>query len=331
MSQIAVVILNWNGQKLLEQFLPSLLAHSPQAQIYLADNASTDTSVAFVKEAYPELKIIENSQNFGYAEGYNQALRGVDEPYFCLINSDVEVSQGWLDPILNCFELQPEVAIIQPKIRDFKEPSQFEYAGAAGGFIDRLGFPFCRGRVFDAVEADLGQYDSNTPIFWASGACFFIRKNCFEDLGGFDRDFFAHQEEIDLCWRAFNRGYQAVYCHQSTVYHVGGATLDYGNPQKTYLNFRNSLLMLLKNLPRKNLYLIVFLRLCLDGIAGIRLFVCGKPQHCFAIVRSHFAFYKRAKKFYAKRTENQKPNYFKINSIVYSFFIAGKKKYSDIF
>lgn len=329
MKKIAVVILNWNGVKLLEQFLPSVMSYSPEATIYLADNASTDSSIEFVKTNYPDIKIIQNEGNFGYAQGYNVALQHLEEPYFCLLNSDVEVTENWLKPILEIFEKEKNVAIIQPKILDFKNKSLFEYAGAAGGFIDKYGYPYCRGRIFETVEKDNGQYDDFSEIFWASGACFFIRKEVFNQLGGFDESFFAHQEEIDLCWRSKNAGYKTYYTFQSIIYHVGGATLKESNPKKTFLNFRNSLLMLVKNLPEGKILPIIFTRLFLDGIAGIQFILKGKFSHCWAIIKAHFHFYHLLNKYLKKRTNNQTESYFKTNSIVYNYFIKGGKVFEE--
>lgn len=331
LKKIAVVILNWNGAKLLEQFLPSVLAHSNEATIYVADNASTDSSIEVLKTQFPSVKIIQNAGNFGFALGYNEALQFVEEEYYALVNSDIEVTADWLTPILDIFDSQPEVAILQPKLLDYKKKTHFEYAGAAGGYIDKFGYPFCRGRIFDTVEEDLQQYDDEATIFWATGACFFIRKAVFRQLQGFDASFFAHQEEIDLCWRAFNAGHITKYTPKSTVYHVGGATLNEGNPMKTYLNFRNSLLMLTKNLPKKSLFPVLFLRLCLDGLAGIQFVVKGKFKHCLAIIHAHFAFYKLVKTYYFKRTHLENPNYYKISSIVVRYFLKNGKKFADIF
>jgi GT2 family glycosyltransferase len=329
--KIAVVILNWNGVKLLEQFLPSILAYSAEATIYVADNASTDASVAFVKSNFSSVHIIQNSRNFGFAQGYNEALQHIDAEVYALVNSDVEVTPNWLQPILTAFENEPQTAIIQPKILDYKNKAYFEYAGAAGGFIDRYGYPFCRGRIFDTIEKDTHQYDDDCSIFWASGACFFIRSSVYHDLKGFDADFFAHQEEIDLCWRAFNKGYQTKYSAKTTVYHVGGATLQQGNPQKTFLNFRNSLLMLVKNLPKSRLYSVLFTRLILDGIAGIQFLFKGKIYHCFAIVGAHFSFYSLFSKNYKKREIVQSKNYTKLKSIVYSYFVKKVTTFDKLF
>ena len=331
MKKIAVVILNWNGAKLLEQFLPSVLAFSEDATIYVADNASTDASIEVIKSQFPSVKIIQNTGNFGYAKGYNEALQFVEEKYYALVNSDIEVTENWLNPIFNIFDDQSEVAIIQPKVLDYKKKTHFEYAGAAGGFIDKFGYPFCRGRIFDTVEEDKQQYEDEIEIFWATGACFFIRKEVYHKLNGFDDSFFAHQEEIDLCWRAFNLGYKIKYTSKSVVYHVGGATLNEGNPMKTYLNFRNSLLMLTKNLPKNQLLPILFIRLLLDGLAGVQFIFKGKFKHCLAIIHAHFAFYKLAKVYYNKRTTNQKTNYFKINSIVVRYFLKNGKVFAELF
>ncbi|NRS87592.1 hypothetical protein HNQ02_000499 [Flavobacterium sp. 7E] len=325
MKKIAVVILNWNGVSLLEQFLPSIIAYSPEATIYIADNASTDTSIEFIKNTYPEVQIVINKANYGFAQGYNEALQHIDAQIYALVNSDIEVTKNWLQPILETFEKEPKTAIIQPKILDFKKKNYFEYAGAAGGFIDKYGYPYCRGRIFDTLEEDLSQYNDNRTIFWASGACFFIRSQVYKELAGFDADFFAHQEEIDLCWRAINKGHIIKYNYQSVVYHVGGATLQQGNPRKTYLNFRNSLLMLTKNLPKEKLYLVLFTRMVLDGVAGIQFIFKGKWKHFTAILKAHFDFYALFSKAYKKREDFQQHKYYSTKSIVYSYYIkAGK-------
>jgi GT2 family glycosyltransferase len=327
---IAVVILNWNGRQLLEQFLPSVIRHSDGAAIYVADNASTDDSIAFVTEKYPSVEIISNVGNFGYAKGYNEALQFVEEDIYALVNSDIEVGSNWLQPILSMFESEPDTAIIQPKILDYKNKAYFEYAGAAGGFIDKYGYPYCRGRIFDTVEKDIGQYNDEAEIFWASGACFFIRKAVFRELGGFDSDFFAHQEEIDLCWRSFNKNYKVKYCPNSTVYHVGGATLNSSNPHKTYLNFRNSLSMILKNAPNRGLYITLFTRLIIDGLAGVNFLAKGKVKHCFAIIRAHFAFYSSFRKNYSKRQAANAGKYYTIDSVAYEYFVRKIRYYKSL-
>lgn len=328
----AIVILNWNGKKLLEQFLPSIVKFSSEeAEIYVADNASEDTSISFIKNNFPSVKIVKNIENGGYAKGYNDALQKIDADIYCLINSDVEVTQNWLSPILNIFNSDENTAIIQPKILAFKSKSDFEYAGAAGGFIDLFGYPYCRGRIFNHLEQDKNQFNDTSQIFWASGACFFIRSKVYHELNGFDEDYFAHQEEIDLCWRTQNNGYQVKYVGNSTVYHVGGATLKETNPQKTFLNFRNSLLNVVKNMPRKWFLFVVFSRLLLDGIAGIKFILELRPIHTLAILKAHFSFYKNFYKFLKKRKKlQQKSNYNLHTSIVWQYFVLGRKKFTDL-
>ncbi|MCX7549881.1 glycosyltransferase family 2 protein [Xanthomarina sp. F2636L] len=324
----AIVILNWNGKALLEQFLPSVIANSSEATIYVADNASTDESVLFVKQNFPSIRIIQNIDNGGYAKGYNDALKHVDEDIYCLLNSDVEVTKNWLNPILEVFRTQPEITIIQPKILDYKNKSYFEYAGAAGGFIDKYGYPYNRGRIFNTIEEDLEQYNDITNIFWASGACFFIRKETFNKLDGFDESFFAHMEEIDLCWRAFNQGFKTTYVGTSTVYHVGGATLKNTNPKKTYLNFRNSLFTLVKN-AHGNLFILVLTRLVLDGLAGIKFLFEFKPSHFLAILKAHFHFYTYLPKLLKQRKAlKQRKKYFQKTSIVWSYYINNCKTFN---
>jgi len=329
MNKTAVVILNWNGKALLEEFLPSVTAHSANATVYVADNASTDDSVAFVEQNYPSVKLIVNSGNYGFAKGYNEALKLVEEDIYVLVNSDVQVTENWLKPALALFNADAATGIVQPKILDYKNKFMFEYAGAAGGFIDKYGYPFCRGRIFETIEKDHGQYNQTAEIFWASGACFFIRKSVYRELGGFDEDFFAHQEEIDLCWRAFNKGYKAVFCPESVIYHVGGATLSTANPRKTFLNFRNSLWMLLKNLPAAKLFPVLFARLVLDGIAGMRFLAQGEPKHFLAILKAHYFFYAKLFYFLKKRESTQKRHYYKTDSIVIKYFLKNGKIFEE--
>ncbi len=328
----AIVILNWNGKKLLEQFLPSIVNFSSEiAEVYVADNASTDDSISFIKQHYPSVKIVVNNENGGYAKGYNDALKHIEADIFCLINSDIEVTQNWLPPILNIFEKEENTAIIQPKILDYKDKSKFEYAGAGGGFVDFLGYPYCRGRLFNSLEEDKGQFNDITDIFWASGACFFIRSNVFNKLEGFDEDYFAHQEEIDLCWRTQNEGFGIKYVGTSTVYHIGGATLQESNPHKTYLNFRNSLFTILKNIPRKHLLFTIFFRLILDGIAGLKFALELRPIHSWSILKAHLSFYKNLFSFIKKRRKLQrKANYNIHTSIVWQYFILKRKKFKDL-
>lgn len=329
--KIAVVILNWNGVKLLEQFLPSVVQYSSEATVFVADNASTDDSISFVKENFPTVQILKNEYNFGFAQGYNEALKNVDAAIFALVNSDIEVTENWLQPIIETFKNEPKTAIIQPKILDYKRKEYFEYAGAGGGFIDKYGYPFCRGRIFETLEKDKGQYNDTCEIFWASGACFFIRSSVYKELNGFDADFFAHQEEIDLCWRAFNNNHIVKYNGNSTVYHVGGATLKEENPKKTFLNFRNSLLMLTKNLPKESLFQVLFIRMILDGIAGIRFLFQGKILHFIAILKAHFYFYHLFYRNYKKRGKTQFKTYYKLKSIVYSYYIKRGIVFENLF
>ncbi|WP_108867161.1 glycosyltransferase family 2 protein [Aquimarina aquimarini] len=328
---IAIVILNWNGRSLLEQFLPSVIKNSQEAVIYLADNASTDDSVAYVKTHFPEIRIVQNKVNGGYAKGYNDALAKIDADIYCLLNSDVEVSKDWLVPILKTFQAFNEVAAIQPKILDYKKKTHFEYAGAAGGYIDRLGYPYCRGRIFDTLEKDNGQYDDSTPIFWASGACLFIRKQVFESVGKLDEDFFAHQEEIDLCWRIQSNGYKILYEGTSVVYHLGGATLDSMNPKKTFLNFRNSLYLLVKNVPGKKVWFLVLIRMLLDGLAAFRFLLQGKFSHFFAIFKAHMSFYKNLSTLCKKRKKLSKTGkYYTYFSVVWQYFILKRKHFNQL-
>ncbi|MFV8465210.1 glycosyltransferase family 2 protein [Flavobacterium sp. LB1P62] len=326
--EIAVVILNWNGVQLLEQFLPSIVQYSPEATIYIADNASTDDSISFVLANFPSVKIVKNDSNLGFAGGYNEALKHIDAEIYALVNSDVEVTENWLQPILKTFENEPETVIIQPKILDFKRKEYFEYAGAAGGFIDQYGYPYCRGRIFEALEKDNGQYNDNSEIFWASGACFFIRSSVYKELKGFDADFFAHQEEIDLCWRAINKKHIIKYNSESVVFHVGGATLQQGNPKKTYLNFRNSLLMLTKNLPKNKLYWILFCRMILDGVAGLHFLSQGKFSHFIAILKAHGSFHSLFLSNLHKRDKFQTEKYYNAKSIVFSYYINNGKVFA---
>lgn len=327
--KIAVVILNWNGEVLLERFLPSVIRHSQKAEIYVADNASTDGSISFLEQSFPSIKIIRNETNGGFAKGYNDSLKHINADIFCLLNSDVEVTENWLPPIRTFFNEHPDAAILQPKILDLLKKDHFEYAGAAGGFIDQLGYPFCRGRIFQTLEKDMGQYDDTREIFWATGACMFVKRNVFETLGGFDEDYFAHQEEVDFCWRAKNQGYKVYYNSNSTVYHLGGSTLSNMNPKKTYLNFRNSLFSIAKNLPLRQAIVIIFIRLLLDGIAAGRFIFQLRFKHCLAILRAHFSFYRQLPKTLKKRKNaNFSIKYYTTTSIVWSYFVNGIKKFN---
>ena len=327
----AIVILNCNGEVLLERYLPSVIQYSLNADIYVIDNASKDESVDFIKKTYPSVKIIQNSENGGFAKGYNQGLKSIDADIYCLLNSDVEVTEGWLNPILELFAQEPKVAIVQPKILDLMRKAYFEYAGAAGGFIDQLGYPFCRGRIFQELEKDNGQYDDTLEIFWATGACMFIRKDVYWALQGFDENYFAHQEEVDLCWRAKNDGHKVYYVGTSKVYHLGGSTLSNMNPKKTYLNFRNSLFSITKNLPRRKALTIITIRLLLDGVAAVRFVFQFKFSHCFAILKAHLSFYRHFGKMYRKREKaNFILKYYLTKSIVWSHFVHHVKKFNNL-
>lgn len=328
--KFALVILNWNGHKLLETFLPSVVKYADGHKIYVIDNASTDSSVSFLETHFPNVNCIKLKQNFGYAGGYNEGLKQIDSDVYCLLNSDVEVTKNWLSPIVDQFYAQANTAIIQPKILDYHHKTRFEYAGAGGGFIDQLGYPFCRGRIFDTLEEDQGQYDDQKDVFWASGACFFIRANAFKELGGFDAKFFAHMEEIDLCWRAQNKGMNVSYVGKSKVYHVGGASLKASNPNKTYLNFRNSLFTLVKNTD-KPLLIVVLFRLILDGIAGVRFLLTAKPKHMIAIIRAHGGFYKALPNLLQfRRLHSTRKSHNQLPSIVWSYFIRGKTHFNKL-
>ncbi len=331
--KVAIVILNWNGRILLEKFIPTLLKYSKaEADIYVADNNSSDDSLAFLSSNFPEIKIIRNKVNGGFAKGYNDALKNIDADVYALVNSDIEVTQGWLEPIIDQFENNLKTAVIQPKLLDYKNNSKFEYAGAAGGFVDFMGYPYCRGRIFMSLEADEHQYDDTCDIFWATGACFFIRSNIYHMMNGFDEDYFAHQEEIDLCWRIQNEGYNIQYVGTSVVFHIGGATLRETNPQKTFLNFRNSLYTISKNVPKRFLFFVILLRLLLDGIAGIKFVFELRPVHTWAIIKAHFSFYNHLTRMLRKRRRIsfKKTNYYACSSIVWQHFILGRNKFSDI-
>ena len=338
MDKIAVVILTWNGEELLKEFLPKVVEYSnlPNTTIYVADNASTDNSVNYIKNNFQNVKLVINNENYGFAEGYNKALKHINAEYYAIINSDIEVTQGWLNGLLNAIEQDENIAAVQPKILSYKNKEYFEYAGAAGGMIDRFGFTFCRGRLFNVFEKDENQYNNQSDIFWASGACIFINAKLFHKVKGFDADFFAHMEEIDLCWRLKNRGYRILYTPESTIYHVGGATLEESNPFKTYLNFRNNLFLLYKNLPTNKIKRVFVTRLLLDGVAGMKFILSFEIKNFIAVLKAHYYFYTNISKFKYKRheniTHNTKYNHAEIynGSIVYDFFIKGIKKFSDL-
>ncbi len=331
--KVAIVILNWNGHKLLEKFLPTMLKYSKDdATIYVADNNSSDDSIELLKTKFPEVKIIQNKINGGYAKGYNDALQHVDAEIYALVNSDIEVTKDWLKPIIKQFKEDNNTVAIQPKLLDYKNKSKFEYAGAAGGFVDFMGYPYCKGRIFMELEDDKHQYDDTYNIFWATGACFFIKSDIYHQLKGFDEDYFAHQEEIDLCWRIQNEGYKIQYVGASAVYHVGGATLKETNPHKTFLNFRNSLFTICKNVPKRFVFFVVLFRLVLDGIAGLKFMIELRPIHTWAIIKAHFSFYKYLPKMLNKRRNIsfKKTNYYNCFSIVWQHFVLRKKIFKDL-
>lgn len=336
-DKVAVVILNWNGRRYLEKFLPSVTKYSAGYKIIVADNASTDDSIAFLISQYPQIEIIQNKFNAGFAKGYNDALKQVNAEYYVLLNSDVDVTENWITPVISLMDNDKNIAACQPKILSFTDKTKFEYAGAAGGFIDRYGYPFCRGRIFNAIEKDEEQYNDIKEIFWASGACMFVRSSLFNDAHGFDEDFFAHMEEIDLCWRLKNLGYKIMFTPASVVYHLGGGTLNKINPKKTYLNFTNSLTALYKNHPNKGLWFKFITRLLLDGIAGIHFLFTGQPNHCFAVIKAHFSFYKNFRRTSLKRKSSLKiPTKLSLlkgvynKGIVLQYYIFRRKKFSDL-
>lgn len=334
-ASVAVVILNWNGKPLLEQFLPSvILSIYPNLQLIVGDNASTDGSVAFVKAHYPQIKVIENDHNYGFAEGYAKLLEQVEADYYVLLNSDVEVPANWIQPVIDAMEADASIAAAQPKIKWQKDKHSFEYAGAAGGYLDLHGYPFCRGRLFDTVESDHGQYNDQKEIFWASGAALFIKSKCWRESGGLDPDFFAHMEEIDLCWRLKNLGYKIIYCPDAEVYHVGGGTLSSNNPYKTYLNFKNNLVILQKNLPVPDAWFRIFIRMSIDFIAWLHFLLQGKTQLAWAINKAHYHFLINLSKNGAKRTNKQisfqKHSGQYPSSIVWAYFIKKIRFFSEL-
>lgn len=333
---VAVVILNWNGKALLERFLPSVVRTDySNLKIIVGDNASTDDSLDFVRSQYAQLSILANDQNYGFAEGYNKILSQVEADYFVLLNSDVEVPENWIRPVIELMQSDEKIGAAQPKIKWATQKEQFEYAGAAGGFVDQNVFPFCRGRIFDDVETDHGQYDKNIDIFWASGAALFIKRSVWQEVGGLDGDLFAHMEEIDLCWRLKNLGYRVVCCTDAEVYHLGGGTLNANNPFKTYLNFRNNLIIMQKNLPKGEAYWRIFIRLWYDLSAWFQFLLQGKPKFTMAISKAHFHFFKQLMKTARKRSQKQLPlkqhsGVYK-GSLVWAYFVAKKiRKFSEL-
>ena len=331
--KVAVVILNWNGRNFLRTFLPPVLKYSGQAEIIVADNASGDDSCDVLKMEFPSVKLIVNSKNHGFAGGYNEALKHVDADYFILLNSDVEVTPEWIDPVISMMEKDHSIAAAQPKILSHADKTSFEYAGAAGGFIDKYGYPFCRGRIFDTIEKDTGQYNDARRIFWATGACMFVRASAFKNVNGFDETFFAHMEEIDLCWRLQKAGGTIWYCPGSTVYHVGGGTLHKSNPHKTYLNFRNNLLMLYKNLPQKEFEKVFSFRFLYDSLAALKFFASsGNLNETRSVTRAHRDFGKM-KKDIVKTPAGNDDEISKVifpKSILNEYYFGGNKTFTRL-
>ncbi len=338
MLKTAVVILNWNGEKFLEQFLPSLIKNTPdpETEIIIADNDSKDDSIDFLNKNYPELRQIILDKNYGYTGGYNRALKQIEAEYFVLLNSDIEVSENWLTPLISMMDSDKTIAACQPKILSFDHKNNFEYAGAAGGFIDKFGYPFCRGRVLNTIESDEGQYNDSCDVFWATGASLAIRADIFNKVGGLDDDFFAHMEEIDLCWRLKNMGYRIVYNPESVIYHVGGGTLPNNSPFKLYLNFRNNLFLLYKNLPQGNLFSILFTRMILDGLSAMTFLFKLSFKDFYAVLKAHIHFYKSLSKLRAKRkklllnVEVSKHKEMYKRSIVINYFINKNKSFNTL-
>ncbi len=337
--KLAIALLCYNNRDLLEKFIPVVLRTMPKSddvKLFVIDNASTDTTQAYLKEFKDDITVIRIEKNRGFTNGYKDGLSQIKADLYCLLSSDIEVSEGWVEPVLNLFDEQPNVAVIQPKIKSWHKKSDFEYAGAAGGFIDYQGYPFCRGRIFYTTEEDEGQYDSNEEIFWASGACFFIRAELYHSSGGLDNDFFAHMEEIDLCWRLKNLGHKVMVCSSSEVYHIGGAVIAYGSPEKVFRNHRNNLIMMLKNLPPSEVFTKIFARLFMDALAFVNMVMRGQIKASFSIIHAHWSFFLSLNKWMKKRRQIQKhiKNYSKTaiypNSIVLDYFLRDKKKFSDL-
>ena len=327
----SIVILNWNGAEMLRRYLPSVIEHSalPDCEVVVADNGSSDISLDIVRKEFPSVRVISLRYNYGFAEGYNRAIEQVKSEYVVLLNSDVEVTAGWLEPVLNYMDAHPEVAAAQPKIRSWRMREQFEHAGAVGGYLDMLGYPYCRGRILSSIETDNGQYDETADIFWASGACMFMRRDVYTKEGGLDDDFFAHMEEIDLCWRLNCRGYRVVCVPESVVYHLGGGSLKYESPKKTYLNFRNNLLMIYKNMPSDRLWKVAFWRWVLDYAAMAHLIATGKMRNAWAVVQARWDYHMMKRTFKNKRQENMlkatilHPNTIIHRSILWDYYFRG--------
>lgn len=333
-SRISVVILNYNGEKLLKKFLPSVIKYTDKtlSDIYVIDNDSQDGSIELLKDKFPDVKIIINSKNYGFAKGYNLGTLNITSDYIVFLNNDVEVTSNWLTPMLNLMDNNKDIGTCQPKILSFNERNKFEYAGASGGYLDYLGYPFCRGRIFDFIENDENQYDDKIEIFWSSGACFMMRNELFKKNNGFDESFFAHMEEIDLCWRIQSEGYKNYCVPKSKVYHLGGGTLGYNSPTKTYLNFRNNLLMILKNESLVSLIIKLPLRMIFDIVASFSFLIMKKSAfHFYAIYKAYFSFILRAPKILLNKKNYNRKNSMRINLIIpINYYLKGKKRFSDL-
>jgi GT2 family glycosyltransferase len=333
MKKVSVVILNWNGRNFLEKFLPGVIMHSSRdAEIIIADNNSTDNSIEFLSINYPQIRVIQNSVNGGFAKGYNDALAQVKSEYYVLLNSDIEITESWIEPVIKLMDKDRRIAACQPKLCSWHKPGNFEYAGAAGGFIDHYGYPFCRGRIFQEIEEDKGQYDQETEIFWATGACMFVRAELFHRFGGFDNDFFAHMEEIDLCWRLKNAGFKIMFCPDSVVFHVGGGTLPKKSSLKTYLNFRNNLTLIFKNIPSEEIFRVFLTRWILDWVAAIKFLLQGGIADFFAVLRAHWYFLFRLRTQLKKRrkiSQSEVSGFYKRN-IVFEHYLKKKKHFSEL-
>ena len=336
MARVAILILNFNGEEHLKRFLPSIISNSQDCDIIVGDNCSTDNSLDLLATSFLNVRVIKLDKNYGYAEGYNRLIKQVKNEFIALVNSDIETTKNWTQNLESILNANEGIVAVQPKILSYNRQHEFEYAGAAGGFIDRYGYPFCRGRIFTSIEEDLGQYNDTREIFWASGACFMVKKSVFEELGGFDADFFAHMEEIDLNWRMHASGYKVMYCGESFVYHLGGGTLNYNNPKKTYLNFRNGWMMLIKNLPKKNRAFVLLIRWLLD-LTSIAFYAFNfQGSNALAVIRAHLYILFNIKKILKKRKDSKNnvdleshiaPHNF---SLVWQYFFKNKRRFSDL-
>jgi GT2 family glycosyltransferase len=335
--KLAIVVLSYNGKDLLQKFLPPILqTRTPDSEVFVVDNASTDGTSEFIKANFPEANLVRLEINRGFTNGYVESLPKIDAEYYVLVSSDVEVTPGWIEPVLQLMDSDPQIAVCQPKIKSYNQRNQFEYSGAAGAFIDTFCYPFCRGRLFFTIEEDHGQYNDIREVFWCSGACMFIRADVYHSIGGFDNDYYAHMEDIDLSWRVKNAGYKVMVCPQAEVFHVGGHIISYGSPPKIFRNYKNGMIMMLKNLPSDEFWWKIPFRFILDGVAGLRALIQGNPKECWAIVRAHWQFFGGLGHWLKKRKEARKkvnnPNRTGVypKSVVVQYFLKGKHKFSEL-